>query len=93
MSNQKNEWNFQDNVTKKEFKVLYDALKCTKIPLSTTMPDCKLCRSSHILTQYRLDKTERTQKDMLKREKFQDGNHDNCIVLGDFDQCLYAMTE
>ena len=35
MSNQKNEWNFQDNVTKKEFKVLYDALKCAKIPFST----------------------------------------------------------
>ena len=35
MSNQKNEWNFQDNVTKKEFKVLYDVLKCAKIPLST----------------------------------------------------------
>ena len=35
MSNQTNEWNFQDNVTKKEFKVLYDALKCAKIPLST----------------------------------------------------------
>ncbi len=35
MSNQKNEWDFQDNVTKKEFKVLYDASKCTKIPLST----------------------------------------------------------
>ena len=35
MSNQKNEWNFQDSVTKKEFKVLYDALKCAKIPPST----------------------------------------------------------
>ena len=35
MSNQKNEWNFQDSVTKKEFKVLYDALKCAKIPLPT----------------------------------------------------------
>ena len=35
MSNQKNEWDFQDNVTKKEFKVLYDALKCAKILLST----------------------------------------------------------
>ena len=35
MSNQKNEWNFQDNVTKKEFKVLYDALKCAKLPFST----------------------------------------------------------
>ena len=32
MSNQKNEWNFQDDITKKEFKVLYDALKCAKIP-------------------------------------------------------------
>ena len=42
---------------------------------------------------HRLDKAERTQKDMLKREKFQDGNQGNCIVLGDFDQCLYAMTE
>ena len=27
-SNQKNEWNLQVSVTKKEFKVLYDALKC-----------------------------------------------------------------
>ena len=35
MSNQKNEWDFQDSVTKKEFKVPYDALKCAKIPLST----------------------------------------------------------
>ena len=35
MSNQKNEWNFQDNVTKKEFKVLYDTLKCAKLPFST----------------------------------------------------------
>ena len=35
MSNQKNEWNFQDNVTKKEFKVLYDTLKCVKLPFST----------------------------------------------------------
>ena len=35
MSNQKNEWNFQDNVTKKEFKVLYDALKCAKMSLPT----------------------------------------------------------
>ena len=34
MSNQKNEWNFQDNVTKKEFKVLYDTLKCAKLPFS-----------------------------------------------------------
>ena len=35
MSNQKNEWDFQDDVTKKEFKVLYDALKRAKLPLST----------------------------------------------------------
>ena len=35
MSNQKNEWNFQDNVTKKEFKILYDTLKCAKLPFST----------------------------------------------------------
>ena len=35
MSNQKNEWDFQDNVTKKEFKILYDTSKCAKIPLST----------------------------------------------------------
>ena len=35
MLNQKNEWDFQYNVTKKEFKVLYDALKRAKIPLST----------------------------------------------------------
>ena len=35
MPNQKNEWNLQGNVTKKEFKVLYDALKCAKIHLST----------------------------------------------------------
>ena len=35
MSNQKNEWDFQDNATKKEFKILYDALKCAKLPLST----------------------------------------------------------
>ena len=35
MSNQKNEWNFQDSVTKKEFKVLYDTLKCAKLPFST----------------------------------------------------------
>ena len=35
MSNQKNEWDFQDNATKKEFKVLYDALKRAKLPLST----------------------------------------------------------
>ena len=34
MSNQKNEWDFQDNATKKEFKILYDALKCAKLPLS-----------------------------------------------------------
>ena len=31
MSNQKNEWDFQDDVTKKEFKVLYDALKACKV--------------------------------------------------------------
>ena len=35
MSNQKNEWNFQYNATKKEFKVLYDVLKRAKLPLST----------------------------------------------------------
>ena len=35
MSNQKNEWDFQDNATKKEFKILYDALKCAKLPLPT----------------------------------------------------------
>ena len=35
MSNQKNEWDFQDNATKKEFKILYDALKCAKLPFST----------------------------------------------------------
>ena len=35
MSNQKNEWNFQDNVTKKEFKILYDTLKRAKLPFST----------------------------------------------------------
>ena len=35
MSNQKNEWDFQDDVTKKEFGVLYDVLKCAKIPFST----------------------------------------------------------
>ena len=35
MSNQKNEWNFQNNVTKKEFKVLCDTLKCAKLPFST----------------------------------------------------------
>ena len=35
MSNQKNEWSFQDNATKKEFKILYDVLKCAKLPLST----------------------------------------------------------
>ena len=35
MSNQKNEWNFQDNATKKKFEVLYDALKCAKLPMST----------------------------------------------------------
>ena len=43
---------------------------------------------SHIL-----DKAERTQKDMLKREKFQDGNQSNSVILGDFNQCLYAMIE
>ena len=35
MSNQKNEWDFQDNATKKEFRVLYDVLKRAKLPLST----------------------------------------------------------
>ena len=35
MSNQKNEWNFQDSVTKKEFKILYDTLKRAKLPFST----------------------------------------------------------
>ena len=35
MPNQKNEWSFQDNATKKEFKILYDALKRAKLPLST----------------------------------------------------------
>ena len=35
MSNQKNEWDFQDDVTKKEFKVLYDTLKRAKLPFST----------------------------------------------------------
>ena len=35
MSNQKNEWDFQDAIAKEEFKVSYDALKCAKIPLST----------------------------------------------------------
>ena len=35
MSNQKNEWNFQDNATKKEFEVLYEVLKCAKLSLST----------------------------------------------------------
>ena len=35
MSNQKNEWDFQDDVTKKELKTMYDALKCANIPLST----------------------------------------------------------
>ena len=53
----------------------------------------KLYRSPHILTQYRLDKAERTQKDVLKREKFQDGNQGNRIALGGFDQCLYTITE
>ena len=32
MSNQKNEWDFQDAITKEEFKVLHDALKRVKIP-------------------------------------------------------------
>ena len=36
MSNQKNEWDFQDAITKEEFKVLYDALKCAKIPPLST---------------------------------------------------------
>ena len=35
MSNQKNEWSFQDNATKKEFGILYDMLKRAKLPLST----------------------------------------------------------
>ena len=35
MSNQKNERDFQDDITKKEFKVLHDALKCARIPFST----------------------------------------------------------
>ena len=35
MSNQKNEWDFQDNATKKEFKVLHDALKYVNILFST----------------------------------------------------------
>ena len=35
MSNQKNEWDFQDDVTKKEFKILYDTLKRAKLPFST----------------------------------------------------------
>ena len=35
MSNQKNEWIFQDSVTKKEFKILYDMLKRAKLPFST----------------------------------------------------------
>ena len=35
MPNQKNEWGFQDNATKKEFGVLYEALKRAKLPLST----------------------------------------------------------
>ena len=35
MSNQKNEWDFQDNATKKEFKILYDVLKRAKLPFST----------------------------------------------------------
>ena len=35
MPNQKNEWSFQDNAIKKEFGILYDALKCAKLPLLT----------------------------------------------------------
>ena len=35
MSNQKNEWGFQDNAIKKEFKILYDMLKRAKLPFST----------------------------------------------------------
>ena len=35
MPNQKNEWSFQDNATKKEFGILYDMLKRAKLPLST----------------------------------------------------------
>ena len=35
MSNQKNEWDFQDNATKKEFGVLYDVLRRAKLPFST----------------------------------------------------------
>ena len=35
MSNQKNEWDFQDNATEKEFKILYDTLKRAKLPFST----------------------------------------------------------
>ena len=36
MPNRKNEWDFQDSVAKKESKVvLYDVLRCAKIPLST----------------------------------------------------------
>ena len=35
MPNQKNEWSFQDNATKKEFGILYDVLKRAKLPLST----------------------------------------------------------
>ena len=35
MSSQKNERNFQDDITKKELKVLYDALKCANLSLPT----------------------------------------------------------
>ena len=35
MSNQKNEWDFQDDITEKEFKTLYDVLKCARTPFST----------------------------------------------------------
>ena len=35
MPNQKNEWGFQDDVAKKELKILYDALECAKLLLST----------------------------------------------------------
>ena len=31
MSGQKNEWDFQDDITKKEFKILYDVLKCVNL--------------------------------------------------------------
>ena len=35
MSNQKNGWDFQDDITKKELKTLHDALKCARMPFST----------------------------------------------------------